>query len=277
MELISLVSMRGCGELDPEPAGGLLEDADWDVADAFNQLCGGAGAGDYERADEEAADPWERMLSDARIGEAALRAVAAESAALRGGIAAAQRALRGLAGAEAAAAARGVGARPAVALSRERRARREAAAAMAALGGRGLSRQRASDREPSSESAGESHDELEELHDELRLQALLRAMAQQQDEADLQSALRQSASEAYSGGFSAPPADEARLDKDSSTSIFSETVSGDSPGSCAVCLEDFAEGETLRSLGCTHCFHKSCVDQWLACSGQCPTCKTRVG
>jgi hypothetical protein len=37
----------------------------------------------------------------------------------------------------------------------------------------------------------------------------------------------------------------------------------DFPRRCAVCLEDFVDGERLRLLPCRHRFHVTCVDRWL--------------
>jgi len=42
--------------------------------------------------------------------------------------------------------------------------------------------------------------------------------------------------------------------------------------SCAVCLSDFAGGDTLRSLPCGHRFHKRCIDKWLVRNKVCPLC-----
>lgn len=109
--------------------------------------------------------------------------------------------------------------------------------------------------------------------EEFSIQVLLGALMRTQDEADYQDALRRSAEEAYSGGFSVPPADEDAVARTSATSIFC----GDQPGQCAVCLSDFAAGDSLRTLHCAHRFHMACVDQWLSHSGQCPVCKHRVG
>jgi len=43
---------------------------------------------------------------------------------------------------------------------------------------------------------------------------------------------------------------------------------------CHICLEDFAEGDSLRALPCNHFFHINCVDAWLKQkSSSCPTCR----
>merc|ERR1719440_1675962 len=106
------------------------------------------------------------------------------------------------------------------------------------------------------------------------MQALLYALMRTQDEADLQDAMRRSSEEAYSGGFSVPPVDEAILHRVTTTSQF---CSSDARDQCSVCLMDFDQGDSLRTLECTHRFHMACIDQWLAQSGQCPVCKQPVG
>merc|ERR1712079_275777 len=40
-----------------------------------------------------------------------------------------------------------------------------------------------------------------------------------------------------------------------------------------VCLSDFACGETLRQLPCSHLFHCGCIEEWLQRSLACPICK----
>lgn len=46
---------------------------------------------------------------------------------------------------------------------------------------------------------------------------------------------------------------------------------------CAICVEDFKDGDTQRVLPCHHSFHIKCVDEWLINhSDLCPLCKSQV-
>jgi len=45
---------------------------------------------------------------------------------------------------------------------------------------------------------------------------------------------------------------------------------------CAVCMTEFETSEELRSLHCTHHFHKECIDKWLGVATTCPVCKGEV-
>lgn len=41
---------------------------------------------------------------------------------------------------------------------------------------------------------------------------------------------------------------------------------------CIICLEEYKEGQELRTLPCSHEFHKKCVDPWLLYKHTCPIC-----
>jgi len=51
-----------------------------------------------------------------------------------------------------------------------------------------------------------------------------------------------------------------------------EPLPGDQTN-CPVCLNDFAKGDSLKSLPCVHFYHKDCIDSWLLVGHTCPLCK----
>lgn len=45
---------------------------------------------------------------------------------------------------------------------------------------------------------------------------------------------------------------------------------------CTICIENFQEGDEVRTLPCFHRFHKNCVSRWLRQNGICPVCKHQI-
>ncbi|XP_056141475.1 E3 ubiquitin-protein ligase RNF43 [Lampris incognitus] len=45
---------------------------------------------------------------------------------------------------------------------------------------------------------------------------------------------------------------------------------------CAICLEEFQDGQNVRIISCAHEFHKDCVDPWLLQHRTCPLCMHNI-
>ncbi|PWA53197.1 hypothetical protein CTI12_AA443070 [Artemisia annua] len=42
---------------------------------------------------------------------------------------------------------------------------------------------------------------------------------------------------------------------------------------CSICLEEFKENQTIRTLICCHEFHVDCIETWLYQKNVCPLCR----
>ena len=60
------------------------------------------------------------------------------------------------------------------------------------------------------------------------------------------------------------------------TRVYAKPRAGGTELTCAICLEDVAEGEVVRSLPCLHSYHAACIDRWLGQSAECCVCKHNV-
>ncbi|KAK5832221.1 hypothetical protein PVK06_016021 [Gossypium arboreum] len=45
---------------------------------------------------------------------------------------------------------------------------------------------------------------------------------------------------------------------------------------CAICLDEFSEGEKVVSMPCTHVFHDGCIIKWLKTSHLCSLCRFQM-
>lgn len=54
------------------------------------------------------------------------------------------------------------------------------------------------------------------------------------------------------------------------------TLEGEQGRACSVCINEYAQGNKLRSLPCAHEFHIHCIDRWLSENNTCPICRQPI-
>ncbi|KAL1006515.1 hypothetical protein UPYG_G00073310 [Umbra pygmaea] len=64
---------------------------------------------------------------------------------------------------------------------------------------------------------------------------------------------------------------------DLATRIYGQaSMEGEAGRACSVCINEYAQGNKLRRLPCTHEFHIHCIDRWLSENNTCPICRQPI-
>ncbi|XP_024007939.1 E3 ubiquitin-protein ligase CIP8-like [Eutrema salsugineum] len=69
----------------------------------------------------------------------------------------------------------------------------------------------------------------------------------------------------------APPAAKSAIE-----ALETFEVASSSQGDCAVCTDAMVMGEIGKKLPCGHCYHESCILQWLRTRNSCPLCRFQL-
>mmetsp|Transcript_38653 Transcript_38653/g.97351 ORF Transcript_38653/g.97351 Transcript_38653/m.97351 type:complete len:337 (+) Transcript_38653:183-1193(+) len=76
-----------------------------------------------------------------------------------------------------------------------------------------------------------------------------------------------------SGSHGPPPTDEDTLKSLPRIQCTDENSTEYDGKDCAVCQDQFASGDCLTRLPCSHLFHESCIKPWLEMHNTCPICR----
>ena len=70
-----------------------------------------------------------------------------------------------------------------------------------------------------------------------------------------------------------PPASERAINNLKKIEINKNNIDKFNEETCNICLEIYKEGQISIKLDCGHCFHESCITQWLKMRNTCPVCR----
>ena len=79
-----------------------------------------------------------------------------------------------------------------------------------------------------------------------------------------------------SGGGGGGSDEKGKVESSGKEGVEIEVEGDDTDNSCSVCMCEFEEGETIRTLPCFHKYHAACIDTWLKQKAQCPVCRAGV-
>ncbi|XP_040922046.1 E3 ubiquitin-protein ligase RNF6 isoform X2 [Toxotes jaculatrix] len=67
-----------------------------------------------------------------------------------------------------------------------------------------------------------------------------------------------------------------QIDNLSTRTYGQASLEGEMGRACSVCINEYAQGNKLRSLPCSHEFHIHCIDRWLSENNTCPICRQPI-
>ncbi|XP_059654496.1 putative RING-H2 finger protein ATL49 [Cornus florida] len=109
-------------------------------------------------------------------------------------------------------------------------------------------------------------DEVESnIHDDLPLIRFLRAALARATNGSMDRAIQESVDDYV--GLKLVPATQSSIDALEKITFYR---------SCAICLEEFSDEQSLTRMPCSHLFHGDCITRWLHTSHSCPLCRFKM-
>ena len=73
-----------------------------------------------------------------------------------------------------------------------------------------------------------------------------------------------------------PPASDAAINSLEKIKVGEDNIEQFKDIECNICLTNFAEGDTVTKLNCSHEFHDNCIIHWLKMHNTCPVCRSEL-